>query len=516
MAALDRRIASLSGSTSDADIAELRKLQAERREAQENLDDSYYQHSMDAQGKALDDESRMFRETREDYLETLRETLEDTTTIIQAKITELLANADVVLNGLNTTSQEYGITLSDSLMAPWISASETALSFKNSLDENLPLLINEDGVVTVFGTTTQQILEDAFGAGSAACTSFKNTVQADIASIRAVVKNSTSPLTANLQFPWEDTTKEDGPISTFSQDVRDALNTALRDAKNKANEMKNSLTSPWTTAAVNTWSTRVGEVLSEAQRKAAEAGRKISASLNITVPSYTSGSDESGSDNDDSGGNRNGGKVTQVKKYTITGYLHALGLRASAVGTSSNDPEALRKIEASLATQFRDYYKKEKGYTDEQIQNLWFKSWKSRISYASSAPYYAKGTMGTKQDGFAITDESWIGEEITLAAGKNGQLQYLKKGSAVMPADISANLVEWGKLNPNMMDMSNAVQGVNLMSNYVNKPEIKLDIENLLKVERVDKDTLPDLEKLMDKKLDNFARQLNYSIKKFK
>ena len=145
------------------------------------------------------------------------------------------------------------------------------------------------------------------------------------------------------------------------------------------------------------------------------------------------------------------------------------------------------------------------------------RSWNANVSAGKlKYQYYAKGTTGTKRDGFAITDESWIGEEITLAAGKNGQLQYLKKGSAVMPADISANLVEWGKLNPNMMDMSNAVQGVNLMSNYISKPEIKLDIENLLRVERVDKDTLPDLERLMDKKLDNFARQLNYSIKKFK
>jgi predicted HicB family RNase H-like nuclease len=126
----------------------------------------------------------------------------------------------------------------------------------------------------------------------------------------------------------------------------------------------------------------------------------------------------------------------------------------------------------------------------------------------------AKGTLGTKKDGFAVTDESWIGEEITLAAGKNGQLQYLKKGSSVMPADISANLVEWGKINPNMMNLG-ATPNINMITNAINKPEIVIDVENFLKVDRVDKDTLPQLEAMMDKKIDTFAKQLNYSIKKF-
>ena len=129
--------------------------------------------------------------------------------------------------------------------------------------------------------------------------------------------------------------------------------------------------------------------------------------------------------------------------------------------------------------------------------------------------FHAKGTLSTKQSGLAITDESWIGEEITLAAGRNGQLQYLKKGSAVMPADISANLVKWGKLDPNMLGI-NGGANINMINNSVNKPEIKLEIAELLHVDRVDKDTLPELEKFVNKKMDDLVRQLNYGIKKYK
>ena len=85
-----------------------------------------------------------------------------------------------------------------------------------------------------------------------------------------------------------------------------------------------------------------------------------------------------------------------------------------------------------------------------------------------------------------------------------------------MPADISANLVEWGKLDPTMMNLGDMSGSIQLMSNYVNKPEIKLDIENFLNVGTVSKDTLPELEKLMDRKIDTFAKQLNASIRKFK
>ena len=127
--------------------------------------------------------------------------------------------------------------------------------------------------------------------------------------------------------------------------------------------------------------------------------------------------------------------------------------------------------------------------------------------------FHAKGTLGTNKDELAITDESWIGEEITLAAGKNGQLQYLKKGSAVMPADISANLVEWGKINPNMMKVGGGAN-LNMISNAVNQPEFNMSFDSLVHVDHCDEGTLKDLEKMVDTKINQFSKQMNYAIKK--
>jgi hypothetical protein len=128
---------------------------------------------------------------------------------------------------------------------------------------------------------------------------------------------------------------------------------------------------------------------------------------------------------------------------------------------------------------------------------------------------YAQGTLGTKRDEWAITDESWIGEEITLAAGKNGQLQYLKKGSAVMPADISANLVEWGKLDPGMLNLNNPASNINIISSAIIQPNYEFNFDSLVHVDHCDEGTLKGLEKMVDNKINDFSKQLNYSIKKY-
>lgn len=165
------------------------------------------------------------------------------------------------------------------------------------------------------------------------------------------------------------------------------------------------------------------------------------------------------------------------------------------------------------------YYKAPDGYYYKFSERRARKDVQGKPGYAYPKgtkyySYYAKGTLGTKQSGFAITDESWIGEEITLAAGKNGSLQYLKRGSAVLPADISANLIEWGKLNPNMLNMTNPT-GVNIISNAIIQPNYDFKFDSLVHVDHCDQNTVKDLERMVDNKLNDFGKQLNYSIKKF-
>ena len=126
---------------------------------------------------------------------------------------------------------------------------------------------------------------------------------------------------------------------------------------------------------------------------------------------------------------------------------------------------------------------------------------------------YAKGTIGTTEDQWAITDEPWLGDELVMVPTAQGNLSYMRKGTSVVPADITANLVEWGKLNPDMMKVGGGAN-INMISNAVNKPELNFEFDSLVHVDNCSQDTLKDLEKMVDNKINQFSKQMNYAIKR--
>ena len=67
-----------------------------------------------------------------------------------------------------------------------------------------------------------------------------------------------------------------------------------------------------------------------------------------------------------------------------------------------------------------------------------------------------------------------------------------------------------------MITSSGVGANINIINSAVNKPEIKLDIENFLRCDNVSQDALPELEKFVNEKMNNLVKQLNYGLKKFK
>lgn len=216
------------------------------------------------------------------------------------------------------------------------------------------------------------------------------------------------------------------------------------------------------------------------------------------------------SNNNSNNSSNDGNKEEKITTYGITATVTTNGKFFSASASSKTKSDAEEKARQSLQSKVVSYWVNTSMSPDEATSK-WNSNWSKQVRLAMTT--YAKGTLGTKQSGLAITDESWIGEEITLAAGKNGQLQYLKKGSAVMPADISANLVEWGKLNPDMLKVGCGAN-LNMISNAVNKPEINFEFDSLVHVDNCSQETLKDLEKMVDNKINQFSKQMNYAIKR--
>jgi hypothetical protein len=129
--------------------------------------------------------------------------------------------------------------------------------------------------------------------------------------------------------------------------------------------------------------------------------------------------------------------------------------------------------------------------------------------------FHAKGTLGTNKDEWAITDEPWLGDELTMYATKQGTLSYMRAGSTVVPADLTKELMAIGELGVDgIMSTPKINPGISMISNAVNKPEVRLDVENFLRCDNVTKDTLPELKKFVNEQMNSLVRQLNYGLKK--
>lgn len=141
---------------------------------------------------------------------------------------------------------------------------------------------------------------------------------------------------------------------------------------------------------------------------------------------------------------------------------------------------------------------------------VYYKSHKGQMKYKWD--YYAKGTKSVNKDKNAIIDE--LGEELVLHAGENGRLQYLSKGTGVIPADMTENLMKLAELDPRDILARNKPTA-NLSPIVSSVFDVDLNIAEVVHVDHVDNDTLPDLTKAVKDQLDKYMKQANQSLKRY-
>lgn len=566
IAALERKIAAMSASTDAATIAERSRLEAQLREARESLNDTYYSHAMDSQDTAYDDELDSYTKSKEDYVEQLRESLENVEQVVADSMAQVLINADSILTGLNDVSSEYGVTLSDYLMLPWQNAALQANAYKESGVLNLADFTEQTGIYS--GLITEQI-NTLFGNGSLAAGLFQTSIEGVVESISVTVNEATSPLTSDLQLPWE--TVKDYAQNTFAPEVMYALQSVADDASGKKEQLTNDLITafqegvnnaeefnqtvidalndvisksdefadvvppnvtapsddPW-----NLWSNNIQSLIQDIINKANNAVNAINemnaaasnAQSVANVISNTSGRGNSGSSGktttsqskstQKSATNKKeeAKKKTKYYKYLkVNGdYYYECGSDASGKDYSGHYLKRSTKIPytAKLMASANEvlYYK-------AGSKMLAFSAFKHPVVYAKSGyvEEYAKGTLGTKKDQWAITDEPQYGDELTMYATPEGRLSYMRAGSTVVPADLTKKLIEiaqsqTGEIGNNLIKVS--------IPNVAVNNNIELSFDTLLRVENATQEAIPELKKLVQEQLDIFSRKLNYGIKR--
>ena len=451
IAEIERRITSLSGSTNAADIAERRKLEAQLYESRESLNDTYYDHAKDAQNEALDKEAEAYETAMTNMIDGLRTSLEEATSNMDEF---LMGVTSMVMYNADTILSKYeetNLPLTKELTNPWEEAKKATSSYSGNALDLMNQWTKEGGFFAQFNAIGTANLKSPWSAGTTAANSFKSSVSSAMTDV----------------------------VSSISSNVKTAS----------------------------------GE-LSKLYQQIIETEAKA-ASVTITDNSGGSGG----------GGGGGGGSTSSQAVKTLQMILEQVYNKQVPVNGiwDTQTSNALKAVQKTIGvSQTGEYDYNTERALESNIKNRATQSRKNGYSadadwylkYYNMVPahFHAKGTTGTTRDEWVVTDESWIGEEITLAAGKNGQLQYLKKGSAVMPADISANLVEWGKINPSMFN-TGLSPNVNMITNAINKPELNISFESLIKAENITEETLPAVKKLVTQELNRFTKELNYALK---
>ena len=108
-----------------------------------------------------------------------------------------------------------------------------------------------------------------------------------------------------------------------------------------------------------------------------------------------------------------------------------------------------------------------------------------------------------------------LGEELQIIPDGNGRLDYVKKGTGIIPADLTSNLMDWGQLNPqDILDRNIPSVGV---SPEVHATEINLNIQygDMLKIENFKGDNPDEIAKIVAKQFEKHTRDLNNSLRKY-
>lgn len=327
------------------------------------------------------------------------------------------------------------------------------------------------------------------------------------------------PLNDAITNPWEEAAKK---VAKYGGDANDLMDVWKNDgyfAEFKSTASTN-LSSPWSsgTDAAKTFQTSVFNVMkgvvSDIRTNVQTASSELSKLYQqiVTTEAKAANADLNGGGGgagggSGSGGSGGGGGGSQKSMHHV--YSTTKDIILGSQSFVDNNTKTIDGIKYYLSSD--GFYYKISDLKQRKYDGGRTTGW-AIPAYTAGYSYYAKGTTGTHRDEWAITDEPRFGDELVLVPGKDGNLSYMRKGTGVVPADLTANLMEWGQFTPDAMNLGGGVN-VNMINNAVNKPEFNFTFDALVKAENITEETLPAVKKLVTQELNRFTKELNYALK---
>ncbi len=388
IADIQKRLAVISGDNSASAIAQKKKLEAELKQAQDELNDLYYDHSIEKQQEALDKSLENYQDKKQDEMDALDESLKNENQVIQDSYAVIAANTDSLAQNLSEIADKYGITLSDSVTKPWLKGVDAIGTYQEQLDTSASAFTEQ------LRALKQELVDLQVEADKTADSIIKAT-------------NSKKNSTEGAKYtPPTPSTPQQSPA-----------------------------TEPSTPAAPTKGSS-------------------------VTVKSSATHF------------SRDGGNGTRMQSWvpgsTFTVY-------------QATDSEVL--------------IGRNGGYTG------WVR--------LSDIEGYSSGAKSIDKDQFAFLDE--LGEELQLVPDGAGRLSYIKKGTGIIPADLTERLMEWGKLDPSsVLEQSRPVVSAPHVIN--NNLELNLQVGEVVHIDRADNSSIQNITKAVQDQMDNYMKNINKKL----
>lgn len=390
IADIQKKLAVMSGDNSATAIAQKKQLQAQLYAAQEELDELYYNHSVEKQQEALDKTLENYQDNKQNEMDALDESLKNEEQIIADSYATITANTESIAQTLSEIASKYGITLSDSVAKPWLDGANAIGTYQEKLD-------------TSMSSFTQQL-------------------------------ESLKKMFIDLQTQADST----------GRSMIDAINS------NKSKTESATYTPPKPS--------KPSTPSKPSKPSAPSTGSSVTVKKSATNFS------------------RDGGNGTRMQSWVPGSTFTVYQVSGSEVLIGRNG-----------------------GYTG------WVK--------LSDIEGYSHGTKSVKKNQLAITDENGL-EELVLHAGANGRLQYLSKGSSVVPSDITENLMELGQLDPRQVLERNMPKiGAPYITN--NNIELNMSVGSLITIEHADRDSIPDIKDAVKNAMDAYMKNINQGLKRY-
>ena len=417
IAQLQAQINALNGVTNDAAIARRTKLQAQLQEAQEDLNDTLYEHSIEIQQEGYDRLS-----------EDMQEALDNAIKLINGKQDALQQTADAMLAQLKTNNVDEKKVIEGIVEDRATMIHEET---KSTLNQDIGTVVDQLGVgiAETVGENVNGIAADKVVSGID--TALDDYYVADdheildgiLKNVSSIEKAISSNENINTIEKESDTQQEADEAAV--QAVADAIN-SLKDSKDITLNDKSSITSIY--KMIEALSQNQSDMLDDSYIERLSTASSTISQLEKLGATPTQNLEQATAK----------AKEKQAAQDTIADYEKQL--------------QSIRDKQNAFIQRSRV-----NGDVYSESYNLMIKSYDSQIASITNAinalktKYnLKKGTKNLSKDILAWTNEDWdkIGSEMIIRKQDNAILTPLKANDSVIPANLADNLFKWGAISP--------------------------------------------------------------------